>query len=303
MKRIIPRIALATAVVLGATALGGWTAPSQAPSSSDVATHRDTDRDTTVTIYLTRHGQTLLNTLERVQGWTDSPLVVGTNADGSVLDARILPKTVGTNLRAREGAFASAYSADMKRHNETASYILQGAGQSKLTVGQDSRLRELNFGKYEGAENKEMWTEIVEHMGYTVDHDAAAQAPADANRQNGGWQTMQGIAIADQGLVAMMAAMKEIAQEPTDTGIVLPAEDCTDASTRAMAALNDIAKKAVKQKEARVLVVSSGLTITCVIDSLGTTVTSGISNVAVSKLTYKNGAWTVVSVGDTSYRQ
>ncbi|MFT4219717.1 MAG: histidine phosphatase family protein [Microbacterium sp.] len=302
MKRIRPRIAIASVVVLAATTIGGWSAAAAQVPTGAAELHRG-HQDKTVTIYLTRHGQTILNTLERVQGWIDSPLMVGTSADGSVLDARILPQTVGKNLRAREGKIDAAYSADMKRHFETATYILKGANQ-RLKVTQDAGLREINFGKYEGAENKEMWTAIVEHMGYTVDHDADATAPVDATGQNGGWQTMQLLAITEQGLKAMMSAMKEIAEEPSeDTSIAFPAEDCTDVSDRMMDSLNSIARKAVRDNDKRVLVVSSGLSITCAIDSLGTTVTSGISNVAVSELQYKNGQWTVKSVGDTSYRQ
>ncbi len=53
-----------------------------------------------------------------------------------------------------------------------------------------------------------MWTAIVEKLGYQVDHNAAPTAPANANGQNGGWQTMQGIAATQKGLDAMMAAMK-----------------------------------------------------------------------------------------------
>ena len=209
MTRKTPRIALASAVVLAAAALtaSGMSAsasasPASAPSKALAApAHKNhgKGKDQTVTIYLTRHGQTILNTLERVQGWIDSPLVVGTNADGSVLDARTLPVTVGKNLRAREGKIDATYSADMKRHYETATFMLKGAKQN-LSVKQDSRLREINFGKYEGAENKEMWTEIVEHMGYTVNHDAPATAPVDATGQNGGWQTMQLLAINERGL-------------------------------------------------------------------------------------------------------
>ena len=297
MKRSRSRIALVSVVALFATTLAGLTSGAEAHGPK----HHDKSKNASVTIYLTRHGQTILNTLERVQGWTDSPLVVGTNADGSALDARILPQTVGKNLRAREGKMDAVYSADMKRHYETAQNLLKGARQS-LKITQDAGLREINFGKYEGAENKEMWSAIVEHMGYTVDHDAAATAPVDASGQNGGWQTMQILAINEKGLRAMMEAMKEIAEQPQH-GISLPAESCTDLNNRMMLTLNKIAKKAVKERDKRVLVVSSGLSITCVLDGLGVDMKTAISNVAVSKLTYKNGTWTVVTVGDTSYRQ
>ncbi|MFT4215781.1 MAG: histidine phosphatase family protein [Micropruina sp.] len=315
MKRTTSRITIAavTALVASTLTAGGTVSsaappPEAAPVSrvAEAATvpqhHRGNGRDGTVTIYLTRHGQTLLNTLERVQGWTDSPLVVGTNPDGSVLDARVLPVTVGTNLRAREGRIDAAYSADMKRHNETIELLLEGARQS-LTVNQDARLREVNFGKYEGAENKEMWTDIVEHLGYTVNHDASATAPVDSTGQNGGWQTMQLLAVNEKGVKALMEAMKELAEEPTETGVVLPAEDCAEVSDRMIRSLNNIARTAVKHRDKRVLVVSSGLSITCAVEALGTRVNAGISNVAVSELQYSNGVWTVNSVGDTSYRQ
>ncbi|MFT3835044.1 MAG: histidine phosphatase family protein [Micropruina sp.] len=317
MKPFISRAALAAALTLaagtlsaGASASGAVPQRAAAPESGQQAAspaivlpeHPHGQHDRTVTIYLTRHGQTILNTLERVQGWIDSPLVVGTNRDGSVLDARILPVTVGTNVRARDGRFDAAYSADMKRHQETARYLLEGARQ-KLKISKDAGLREVNFGKYEGAENKEMWTDIVEHLGYTVNHDAPATAPVDTTGQNGGWQTMQLLAVNEKGVAALMAAMKELAETPTETGVTLPAENCTDVSKRMMASLNSIAKKAVRNHDKRVLVVSSGLSITCAVDSLGTRVTTAISNVAISKLEYTKGVWTVKSVGDTSYRQ
>ncbi|MFT4297454.1 MAG: histidine phosphatase family protein [Micropruina sp.] len=316
MNRTTPRVAIAAAMALSATALCGTASASSAVPQHRAAAQqhkavaatkaaqpdRKKAKAPTVTIYLTRHGQTILNTLERVQGWIDSPLVVGTNPDGSVLDARTLPLTVGKNLRAREGKFDAAYSADMKRHHETASYLLKGARQ-KLTVKHDAKLREVNFGKYEGAENKEMWTDIVEDLGYKVNHDAAATAPVDSTGQNGGWQTMQALAVNEKGVKALMASMKGLAETRSETGVRFPAEDCNDVSKRMMSSLNSIAKKAVKNHDKKVLVVSSGLSITCAIDSLGTTVNAGISNVAVSKLTYSKGVWTVKSVGDISYRQ
>ena len=230
-----------------------------------------------------------------MQGWTDSPLVIGTNPDGSKLYAPDLPLTVGKNLRAREGKFDAAYSADMKRHYETAGFVLKGAKQ-RLAIKQDARLREINFGKYEGAENKEMWSAIVENMGYTVDHDAAPGTP-------GHWQQVQAQAIADHGMEALMVSMKEIGEQATETGVKIPAEDCSEVSERMMQSLNSIAKNAVKNHDKRVLVLSSGLSITCAINSLGTTVQGPISNLAVSKLEYSKGTWTVKSVGDTSYRQ
>jgi len=307
MNRRTNHVTIAAAVLVS-TGLVSWAVPlpganAVAPGVSavslvpqgTVATPPKKGHDKTVTVYLTRHGQTILNTLERVQGWTDSPLVEG---------GRALPVTVGKNIRAREGKFDAAYSADMKRHLETALLMLKGADESRLKVTQLDGLREINFGRYEGAENKEMWTAIVEELGYQVDHAAAPTAPADANGQNGGWQTMQGIAAREKGLDALMSAMKTIASEPAENGAVLPAEDCTDVNTRMSSALNAIARSAVRHHDQSVLVLSSGLSISCYLtDSLGTVVSGGISNVAVSKLQYADGTWTVLTVNDKSYQQ
>lgn len=285
------RISLAVAAVVAATAFGGLAGQA---SSAD-ATRVDKGRNATVTIYLTRHGQTILNVLERAQGWTDSPLVSD--------EARAVPVTVGKNIALREGRLDAAYSADMKRHHETATLILQGSRQSRVPVTQDPGLRELAFGKYEGALAKESWTALLHELGYSVDENAAPDAPADANGQNGGWQTMEKIAMAEKGVDGTMAALKRVSSTPTDHGATLPAEDCTDANARMSASLNRIAKEATRHRDKRVLVVSSGLTISCYLTLSQQTPTTGISNVGVSKLQYEKGKWTVLSVNDRSYQQ
>lgn len=249
----------------------------------------------TVTIYLTRHGQTILNTLERAQGWTDSPLVNDA--------ARAVPVTVGKNIATREGRFDVAYSADMKRHSDSATLMLQGAGRSRLDVTQNAGLRELAFGKYEGALAKESWLAILHELGYTVDESAAPDAPADANGQNGGWKTMEEIAMAQKGIAATMAALKKVASEPIEGGATLPAEDCADANARMATSLNKIAARAVRHHDKRVLVVSSGLSISCYLTDTHHQTVTGISNVGVSKLQYRNGAWKVLTVNDKSYQQ
>lgn len=291
MKGINRRISLVVAMVVATTALGG----SVGVASSADATKVSRPRDATVTIYLTRHGQTILNVVERAQGWTDSPLVDDT--------ARAVPVKVGRNIAAREGRFDAAYSADMKRHYETATLILRGAHEPRLPVIQEEGLRELAFGKYEGALAKESWLAILHELGYSVDETAVPTAPADADGQNGGWQTMETIAMAQKGVDGTMAALKRVSSSPTDNGAVLPAEDCTDANARMAKSLDRIAKSAARNHDRRVLVVSSGLSISCYLTLSQHTPTTGISNVGVSKIQYKRGSWKVLSVNDKSYQQ
>lgn len=311
MNKHVIRVAAVTAALLAATTLTAVSAAA-APTPTAVAAG-NSKADRTVTIYLTRHGRTILNQTDTVQGWSDSPLLVGTKAVatapvGRLDEGRPLAVAVGANLGAAVGPFAEAYSADGKRHFETATYALQGAGQANLTVTQDARLREVNFGKYEGKGNEELWSAAVEHLGYTIDHDAAPTAPADANGQNGGWQTMQGIAIAQHGLYGMMAAIKAVADAPQ---LGLPAEDCTDVDARMTDALAEIAAKAVDKNEKTVFVVSSGLSISCFAgapdmrDTTGAVPAmppTGVPNLGVTKVLYKNGSFTIDGpVGSKAY--
>ena len=312
MKRITIRVAATTAAILAATALTGLSASAaQVPAGVSAGNSKP---DRVVTIYLTRHGRTILNQTDTVQGWADSPLLVGTKDVATypvdkLDEGRPLARAVGTNLGAAVRSFSAAYSGDGKRHVESATYLLQGAGQPQLPVTQDARLREVNFGKYEGKENKELWTAAVEHLGYTIDHNAAPTAPADASGQNGGWQTMQGIAMNNPaiGLYGMLAAIKAVAQAPE---LGLPAEDCTDVEARMRAALADIAAKAVNKNEKTVLVVSSGLSILCFANAPGMKTVDGgtpaspggIPNLGVTKVVYKNGAFAIDgAIGSKDY--
>lgn len=255
MKRLIPRLAVAAVAVLGVTVLGGWTAPAANPSNSN--------RDPVVQVYLTRHGETMLNALHLVQGWSDSPLTEAGRATAT---------TVGTNLGSAVGQMDAAYSTDMVRHFETASLMLQGMG-SKLSVTRDEGLRELNFGGWEGAKQSAMGAKIF------------------------GLLAEQG--IEDPTLGQMTEAIKA-----TNPVAALPAEDCTEVSARMLASVNAIAADAAKHRDDKVLVVSSGLSISCLLVDLGAEdqiPPTGIANGAINLLEYKAGVWTVKSVNDTQY--
>ncbi|WP_353816543.1 histidine phosphatase family protein [Agromyces sp. SYSU T00266] len=261
-RRTIARLAVAISITLGASLLGGWSAQAQqAPATPEKANNTPTVR-----VFLTRHGQTILNVMDRVQGWSDSPLT----APGVDVAEKI-----GANLGAREGQMDAAYSADMVRHYETATVMLD-AMESTVEPVRLEGLREINFGGFEGGENGEMWAEIMDHFG--VDSIPAVLS--------------DGRTLAD-----VMSAVKEINPVPT-----LPAEDCHDVNTRMMDALETIAEDAAKHRDDQVLVVSSGVTIMCVLDEMGAHLPpTGISNGAVNLLEYKAGTWTVKTVNDTSY--
>ncbi|HDR7795600.1 TPA: histidine phosphatase family protein [Bacillus luti] len=109
-----------------------------------------------VTLYVTRHGKTILNTNHRAQGWADSPLV----EKGVEVAANL-----GTGLK--DIHFTSVYSSDSGRAIETANLVLKYSEQSKLKLEKRKNLRELNFGIFEGEKLDIMWEAIGKVAGVT----------------------------------------------------------------------------------------------------------------------------------------
>lgn len=92
--------------------------------------------------YIVRHGQTLLNQLDRAQGWADSPLTaLGEQA------ARDLGKTLSSVM------FQAAYTSDTIRAFDTAKLVLKESGQPAIEIFRDSRLREWCLGAMEAEKN------------------------------------------------------------------------------------------------------------------------------------------------------
>lgn len=95
-----------------------------------------------ISYYIVRHGQTLLNFLDKAQGWTDSPLTdIGKQTAISVGN-----KLVGIN-------FDAVFASDMLRSIQTAELILQASGNASIPIQKDSRLREWCLGSMEAEKN------------------------------------------------------------------------------------------------------------------------------------------------------
>ncbi len=91
-----------------------------------------------MTIYLFRHGETDWNKAKRLQGQSDIPL----NAFGRELALKTSEALKGVR-------FDAAFSSPLCRASETARIILAG---SKTPLTLDARLKEINFGEWEGQE-------------------------------------------------------------------------------------------------------------------------------------------------------
>lgn len=95
-----------------------------------------------ISFYIVRHGQTLLNQLDRAQGWADSPLT----AQGEQA-ARELGKALSSIT------FQAAYTSDTMRAFDTARLLLKESNQSAVEIVKDSRLREWCLGIMEAEKN------------------------------------------------------------------------------------------------------------------------------------------------------
>ena len=146
----------------------------------------DGNKDNIVTLYITRHGKTMLNANERVQGWADSPLVE---------KGIEVAKDLGNGLKGIH--FVDVYSSDSGRAIETANLVLK-CGQSKLKLEQRKDLRELNFGIFEGEKNEVMWkvigdaagvTSVDELMDLSIEKIINFIAAADHTKQAENWKT------------------------------------------------------------------------------------------------------------------
>lgn len=226
-----------------------------------------TSAPNTVTIHLTRHGRTWLNELDRVQGWSDSPLT----AAGKEVAVRL-----GHGLGEAGMTIDAAYSADMVRHRETAETILDAMG-ADIPVTVTPNLREMSFGGFEGAPNKEMFRAVLD--------EAHVDDPEQILKQGSG-----------QGLVFDFADRVGAANpEPT-----MPTETPQQVADRMLWELENIATSAADNGQADVLVVSSGVAILVVLHALGHPVDKEIRNASLSTLVYADGQWTVEGANDTS---
>ena len=85
-------------------------------------------------LYIVRHGQTDWNVERRIQGWTDIPL----NNTGKAQAAELKRKL-------KDIDFTLCFSSDLQRAVETARILTDS-----MDVHMDVRLRERNFGRWEG---------------------------------------------------------------------------------------------------------------------------------------------------------
>lgn len=218
-----------------------------------------------VVIYLTRHGRTMLNYLDRVQGWADSPLTE---------EGAETVKQLGRGLR--DTSFKAVYTSDRGRTVETANLILKESGQTNLSINQLYDLREFGFGKFEAEKNRVVLELVAKENGF---------------------QTVEELFLAEntvehQYIIDTVAKLDE-------TGM---AEDCATFQARIKNGLITICEETSELGGGIVLAVVHGMVIRNLLLLLGSTkAIHGIENASISKVIYNNGEFSIESINDLSY--
>lgn len=225
-----------------------------------------------VTLYIVRHGETMLNETDRVQGWADAVLIP---------EGEEVVGYAGKGLADIE--FTAAYSSDSGRSIQTANIILKANDLSEdVSLQTDSRLREFNFGSYEGDLNETMWTDIAESQGKTLEE----------------WRS-EGASPKD-----FANSIATLDKERVDANTNWLAEDYDTISERLKEGIDEIVQTASENGGGNILVVSHGLSIGAIIENLSEGYklpSGGLKNASVTKINYKDGNYTIDTVGDLSY--
>lgn len=149
-------------------------------------------------LYLVRHGQTMFNRYNRLQGWSNSPLTESGRADA---------RHAGSLLSGID--FAAAYCSDTTRAIETARTILdinESAGHRRPALVDDMHFREQCYGYYEGQDMDMAWlaaggphgaptyAAIVERYGIGATRDFLKEADPfhDAESDEEYWERIAG---------------------------------------------------------------------------------------------------------------
>jgi probable phosphoglycerate mutase len=115
-----------------------------------------------LTIYIVRHGQTIFNLMDRVQGISDGILT-----EKGIIGA----ENMGKGLR--DVPFTAVYSSDLGRARETARIAMeQNTATDAWMIYEKPELREVSFGIYEGDLNYMMYAAFGKDLGLNIPADA-----------------------------------------------------------------------------------------------------------------------------------
>lgn len=235
-----------------------------------------------LTIYVVRHGQTIFNLMDRVQGISDG-----------ILTEKGIAGAVNMGKGLRDVLFTAVYSSDLGRARETARLAME---QNQVTknwrVREMPELREVSFGVFEGDPNWMMYAAFGKELGLAIPEDAqsigAATAPIVQYYGGDMKKFFEGLADFNKGV-------------DTDYRI---AESASEVYERLDRGLDRIL--AENPSGGNVMLVAHGQSISFLFSRLGIEMPGGggLANSSVTKIIYDYAAKTFTlegPVGDLSY--
>lgn len=222
----------------------------------------------TVTIYFARHGKTLFNTFDLVQGWADSPLT-----EQGIEVARYL----GEGLK--DIKFDAYYTSDAGRQRETMQVIQKQIGIKNNQAIELQGLREVFYGGYEGGPNAKVVSDSMKLLGYQT-------VESYFNDYKAGKLPIQ----------AMVDPIAKVDKRHL-------AENYQQVKDRTQTALDTIVKNAIKNGDKNILAISSGMSMQVMISDLTDDIDKNkpLGNATIVKITYKNGQYHVDEIGSNQY--
>ena len=214
-------------------------------------------------LYLIRHGKTMFNTIGRAQGWSDSPLT----AEGE----RGIHE-LGIGLRKAGIDFKLARSSDSGRTIQTMGIILEELGLTgKIPYRFDKRIREWCFGSFVGGYDGELFMGVMPRV-FNIDH-------------------------------VHQLSYAELAEGLVEVDTAGWAENWEKLSGRISQGFSEIAEELEAAGGGNALVVSHGMTIGTFVYLINRMQPHGLGNGSVTIVDYEDGQFSVVSIGDMSYRE
>ncbi|MWW42134.1 histidine phosphatase family protein [Listeria monocytogenes] len=218
-----------------------------------------------VVIYLTRHGKTILNTLDRVQGWADSPLT----EEGALVAHDLGRGLKGTN-------FVAAYASDRGRAIETARIVMKESDNHHLKLEKLAEMREFGFGKFEGEYNQAVLKMVAKAHGFE-----SIESYYDKTSEN------------NSNIVI------DTVHKMDETGMT---ENSAIFEERLTAGLDTILADANKRGGGDVLVVAHGMVIHRIIEMIDSSKNLRIiENASVTKVIFEDGAYSIEEPGNMLY--
>lgn len=237
-------------------------------SSTEKAAPKKSD---TITLYFVRHGKTMFNNTDQVQGWSDTPLI---EKGEQQADA--------TGVGLKDITFTTAFTSDLGRARSTANRILAKNTADTPSLKELVGLREWGYGGYEGKLNAEMWDPIFEAHRLTFDAE---------------WS--------QYGLLLEQMSDEDIANAIAENDPTKTAETYAEITKRSKEAVDIIVKDTQESGGGNALIVSSGSEIPTILELIAPGQYKGedIANCSVTMVEYKDGNYTIKSIGDKSYTE